>query len=149
MGFVLLSVKGGHLGVKVSSGSSALNHRIVKLLVTPVADSSLVSGNSCYTTVGYLLVCTMYSVYWYCVRINGLGSDSETPKLDFLGSKLFKSSVVVHACWSRHLEEECVVLLESGDLFLFNLDFCSRTPSLDTRFKGKKLRVLWNDLIVP
>ncbi|GJN30834.1 hypothetical protein PR202_gb19172 [Eleusine coracana subsp. coracana] len=34
-------------------------------------------------------------------------------------------AAVVHACWSRHLPSECIVLLENGELCWFNLDSCN------------------------
>ncbi|CAL5394851.1 unnamed protein product [Camellia sinensis] len=150
----MLSVKNSNLILKthdsggIFTSKNKLNHQILRLLVSPVANESW-SGSGInnssvsvsVTTIGYLLACTMYGVHWFSVRIRGcLGSeDFERPCLDFMGSKLFKSCCVVHACWSHHLPEECVVLLESGELFLFDLDSCSK----NARFTGKKLRVSW------
>lgn len=145
MGFVLLSVEGGQIGVKFSGACNGLNHRILKLLVQKVDDDSSMASSG--DDFGFLLICTMYSVCWYAVRLNRLGSDSDTPKLEFLGSKSFRTCAVVHACWSPHLQEECVVLLESGELFLFDLDSCFGRESLIKNFKGKNLRVLWDDLV--
>ncbi|KAL1822817.1 hypothetical protein ACET3Z_009595 [Daucus carota] len=136
VGFVLLSVEGGQVVVKYSGASSGLNHRISRLLVQKVKDCE--SGD-----FGFLLICTMYSVSWYVVR---LGLDSDTPKLEFLGTRCFKSCAVVHACWSPHLPEECVVLLESGKLFLFDLESCCiGSDSLINKLKRKTLKVLWDD----
>ncbi|CAK9166786.1 unnamed protein product [Ilex paraguariensis] len=157
VGFVILSVKDTQLDVRALGDSgdvfvaeTKLNQRILRLLVNPVADfdflcSSL--GKSCFITIGYLLACTMYSVFWFRVRIKKTDSDLERVVVDFLGSKLFKTCAVVHACWSPHLPEECVVLLESGELFLFDLDSCCKTRGLIKRFLGKKLRILWSDFI--
>ncbi|GMP55195.1 hypothetical protein CsSME_00020082 [Camellia sinensis var. sinensis] len=156
VGFLMLSVKNSNLILKthdsggIFTSKNKLNHQILRLLVSPVANeswsgsgnnNSSVSVSVSVTTIGYLLACTMYGVHWFSVRIRGcLGSeDFERPCLDFMGSKLFKSCCVVHACWSHHLPEECVVLLESGELFLFDLDSCSK----NARFTGKKLRVSW------
>nr|POE61638.1 putative galacturonosyltransferase 4 [Quercus suber] len=64
-----------------------------------------------------------------------------------LGSKVFKTSSVVYACWSPHIPEESVVLLESGALFLFDLESCfrrSRTSNSNARFRGTKLPVSWD-----
>ncbi|KAK2984477.1 hypothetical protein RJ640_004267 [Escallonia rubra] len=155
VGFVLLSVKDSHLDVGLPRGrdgffsaDNALNHQILRLLVNPIDDSPCHSGDSSLTTFGYLLACTMYSVFWYSVGIQGVGSGLERPQLDFLGSKLFKTSEVVHACWSPHLPEESVVLLGTGELFLFDLASCSRPGSLVSKVRGKKLRVVWGDSTV-
>ncbi|XP_059633280.1 uncharacterized protein LOC132276046 [Cornus florida] len=152
IGFLLLSVQDRKLnargdGGKIFTAKTNFNHRIVRLSINPVADWCSSSGKLCYTTVGYLLAYTMYSVHWFRVRIRGLGTDSERPVLDTVGSKLFKSSSVAHACWSPHLCEESVVLLENGDLFLFDLDSCSKTQGLSAKFIGKRLRVRWDDSI--
>ncbi|KAA8537701.1 hypothetical protein F0562_027309 [Nyssa sinensis] len=106
---------------------------------------SIKDCNFGFTTVGYLLACTMYSIRWFSIGINGVGSDLERPVINMLGSKLFKSCSIVHACWSPHLPEESVVLLESGELFSFDLEFRSRTQSSNARFTGRRLRVSWND----
>ncbi|KAK1392831.1 hypothetical protein POM88_011887 [Heracleum sosnowskyi] len=137
VGFVLLAVEGGRIGVKFSGAGIGLNFRISRILVQKVDDC--LSGD-----FGFLLVCTMYSVYWYVVR---LGLNSDKPKLNFLGSKCFRSSAVVHACWSPHIPEECVVLLENGKLFLFDLESCYGSVSLINVFKGKYLRVRWDDYL--
>uniref|UniRef100_A0A5B6YJP0 Uncharacterized protein n=1 Tax=Davidia involucrata TaxID=16924 RepID=A0A5B6YJP0_DAVIN len=150
VGFVVLSIKDSKLKVRGGGGEiftakNKLNNRILKLLVNPIADSSSSSDNFCFTTVGYLLATTMYSIHWFSIGIKGLGSDSERPVINMLGSKLFKSCSIVHACWSPHLPEESVVLLESGELFLFDLEFHSRTQSSNARFIGRRLGVSWND----
>ncbi|KAL6964600.1 hypothetical protein U1Q18_035650 [Sarracenia purpurea var. burkii] len=156
VGFIVLSVgdsrlsigKGGVDGDGVFTAMYRLNNQILRLLVNPVANSCSESANSSAsftTTVGYLMACTMYAVHWFRVRIRGLGSDSERPLLDFLGSKLFKSCSVAHACWSPHLPEESIVLLDSGELFLFDLDSCSKNRSSNRKFSGKRLRVSWKD----
>ncbi|KAM7493597.1 hypothetical protein LguiB_028206 [Lonicera macranthoides] len=147
IGFLLLSMRNSTLaahgyGGEVFTAKHEVKHRIVRLLVNPISDSSSSSDNSCCTTVGYLLAWTLYSCHWFRVKISGVGSDSglERPELDFIGSKLFKSSAIIHACWSPHLPEESVVLLESGELFLFDLDSCS----VSSRFKGRKMKVMWD-----
>ena len=53
----------------------------------------------------------------------------------------------MHACWSPHIPEESVVLLESGALFLFDLESCfrtSRTSNSNAHFGGTKLPVSWD-----
>lgn len=62
-----------------------------------------------------------------------------------LGSKVFKSCSVVWACWSPHLLEESVVLLESGELFLFDLESCLKAGAPNACFRGTRLRVPWDD----
>ncbi|KAF3959188.1 hypothetical protein CMV_015977 [Castanea mollissima] len=52
----------------------------------------------------------------------------------------------MYACWSPHIPEESVVLLESGVLFLFDLESClrtSRTSNSNAHFRGTKLPVSW------
>ncbi|KAJ0079315.1 hypothetical protein Patl1_24519 [Pistacia atlantica] len=117
------------------------NHRICKILVNPVGDVSDFKGNA-LVSVGYLLAFTMYSVHWFSVKVSRV---SEKPVVSYLGFKLFKSCAVVGACWSPHLPEESVILLQSGVLFLFDLDDCVRTSKTNTYLKGKRLRVSWNE----
>ena len=53
----------------------------------------------------------------------------------------------MYACWSPHIPEESVVLLESGALFLFDLESCfrrCRTSNSKARFRGTKLLVSWD-----
>lgn len=138
VGFVLLSVEGGRIGVKFSGAGNGLNYRISRMLVQKIDDSP--SGD-----FGFVLVCTMHYVYWYAVR---LGLNADTPKLQLLGAKRFRSSAVVHACWSPHIPEECVVLLENGKLFLFDLEsFCFGSETLIDVFKGNNLIVEWDDYL--
>ena len=88
------------------------------------------------TVVGYLLASTLCSVHWFVVQeIHNFG---KFPRVSCLGSKVFKTSSVVYACWSPHIPEESVVLLESGALFLFDLESCfrtSRTSNSNARFR--------------
>lgn len=120
----------------VFTSNIKFDHRIVQLSACPVSDSSS-SAN-----VGFLLACNLYAVHWFAVRIMGHGSDSEKPGLVYLGSKLFKSCAVVHACWNPHMLEECVVLLEGGELFLFDMNF----PCMNGRFRGKRISVSWDEV---
>ncbi|KAJ1298033.1 hypothetical protein BS78_01G423000 [Paspalum vaginatum] len=66
---------------------------------------------------GFLLAVTMYSLNWFRVESQRSGALSLTP-----AAKQRFDSAIVHACWSRHLPSESVVLLESGELCWFNLD---------------------------
>ena len=111
-----------------------LKHRIVQILATPIGYSF--SGNS--DSVGLVLACTMYAVHWFSVKIDKVDSK---PGLIYLGSKVFKSCAVVSACWSPHLSEECLILLQSGKLFLFDLDYCCS----NSNFKGNRLKIMWDN----
>ncbi|XP_015164980.1 uncharacterized protein [Solanum tuberosum] len=125
-----------------------LNFRILRLLVNPVSEIDD-SCSSSYITFGYLLVCTLYSVHWYSVKIGVKGD--ENVMLDYVGSadrNLFKGGTVSHACWSPHLREECVVMLKNGDLFLFDMGSCGKSQAFCASdvLQGKKLQVLWDKL---
>ncbi|XP_052621964.1 uncharacterized protein LOC111893160 [Lactuca sativa] len=153
IGYVMLSVKnsqlkvrGDHGGTEAFTTKSALNHRIVKISVSPLVDCDCNPGDS--TTIGYLLVSTMYSVHYYDIRITMENSGKVTPLLKLVADNLFKRSVVVHACWSPHLPEESLVLLDNGDLFLFDLDSFSRPSLPSPRLKGEKVKVSWDESIV-
>lgn len=90
-------------------------HRI-KQLVTTANESSWPSQLE-DNPEGFLLAVTMYSLNWFRVESQDLGTSVLVPI-----AKQQVDSVIVHACWSRHLPSECVVLLESGELCWFNLD---------------------------
>jgi hypothetical protein len=59
----------------------------------------------------------MYSVNWFKVE----SQNTDSPALVPLAKQGF-DAVVVHACWSKHLPSECIVLLENGELCWFDLD---------------------------
>ncbi|KAK0577790.1 hypothetical protein LWI29_000128 [Acer saccharum] len=147
LGFLLFSFKDSGFTVltdendEIFMAKDRFKHRICKILVNPVAEISGFKDNS-LVTIGYLLACTMYSIHWFSVKVNKVG---EKPTLSYLGCKLFKSNSIVSACWSPHLVEESVVLLQSGTLFMFDLDSCVKTKKSNVYFKGKRLRVLWDD----
>ncbi|KAF8380140.1 hypothetical protein HHK36_027623 [Tetracentron sinense] len=150
VGFIVLSAKESNLEARVDKDGSVFTtqfgfySRILKLFVNSVAAAGLgfsaSTGNS--VTVGLLLACTLYSVHWFSVEIRECSSNLEEPVLFHLGTKKFKSCSVVHACWSPHLAEESVVLLESGELFLFDLVSCSGAGKL----KGTRIGVSWDGL---
>ncbi|OVA18929.1 hypothetical protein BVC80_8935g30 [Macleaya cordata] len=152
VGFVKLALKNPKPEITVDKGGNiftaetGFNFRILKIMVTSVAAAGsgfpLVSGHS--ITAGFLLACTLYSVHWFRVDIGILGSDFEKPVLVHLGTKDFKSSVL-HACWSPHLLEESVVLLENGELFLFDLSSCSKDDKLPMKLKGTRIKVSWEN----
>lgn len=131
-----------------------LNHPIISIWVSPVACDSSSSLRRClggnFDSFGYLMACTMYSVHWFSVGFKrfGLHSHSRRPGLKYLGAKVFNSAVV-HACWSPHIPEESVVLLESGELVLFDLDSYWKPDLQCAKMSGRKLRVPWDNLSLP
>ncbi|KAJ1385538.1 hypothetical protein SESBI_41603 [Sesbania bispinosa] len=147
VGFFMLHVKDSELHIQLDNNgdifraSSGSAHRILRISVNQVTDFGLgasdLSGNS-FPVIGYLLASTLYSVYWFVVKHNSILG---RPSVFYLGGKVFKTCPVVHACWSPHILEESLVLLESGELFLFDME--SRSSS--ATFKGTSLRVPWND----
>ncbi|TKY52670.1 taf1c protein [Spatholobus suberectus] len=138
LGFFMLALKDARLHVHLDAdgdvfrASTASAHRILSISVNPVADFGL-SDDPCHV-IGYVLASTLYSVHWFAVRHNSI---LERPSVFYLGGKTFKTCPVAHACWSPHILEESLVLLESGQLFLFDLE--------SHGFKGTRLRVPWND----
>ncbi|KAJ4834206.1 hypothetical protein Tsubulata_020560 [Turnera subulata] len=142
VGFLLLSVKGKSL---VASGdgkdevfiaSKKLGPQILRILVNPVGNSD----SCCSDVIGCLLVYTLYSVHWFCVKVTA-SKVGERPVLGYLGCKVFKTCPVVGACWSPHLAEECVVLLEDGGLVLFDLE----DYRCKVYYRGSRLKVSWDD----
>lgn len=118
---------------RASTGSA---QRILSISVNSVVDF----GVSCDSgdVIGYVLASSLYSVHWFVVKhVSDLGS----PSVVYLGEKTFKTCPVVHACWSPHILEESLVLLESGMLFLFDLECYGSGAS----FRGTRLRVPWSD----
>ncbi|KFK44934.1 hypothetical protein AALP_AA1G321900 [Arabis alpina] len=108
--------------------------RIVKILVQPIRKLGAYKCSSSSIEVGYVMAYTLYSVHWYCVKYDG-----SSPVLCYLGVKQFKSCSIVSASWSPHLPGECLVLLENGEVFLFDMNqrHCGR-------FRGCKLKVSWD-----
>ncbi|RYR73383.1 hypothetical protein Ahy_A02g007726 isoform A [Arachis hypogaea] len=121
-------------------GSSSA-HRILIISVNPVLEPPPYLGNdSSSPVIGYLLACTLYSVHWFIVKHS---STFNRPVVLHAGGKVFKTCSVVHACWSPHILEQSVVLLGSGQLFLFDLE--SYCHGSSTAFRGTRLKVSWND----
>lgn len=137
VGFSLLSVKDGILGihsprkdfVHVLEEGNDDCQRITCLLVNPVDENDFTKNNNDVSAVGLLMVCRKYSVYWYRVGIFTVAKQNGTPVcLDYVGSanaKMLMGNPVASACWSPHLTEECLVLLESGNLLLFGVNYSS------------------------
>lgn len=119
--------------------SSGSMDRIVNFSANPVTHSEMEGGNTNNSSfvIGYLFASTLYSVNWFVMKHNLI---LDVPAMCFLGRKVFKETVV-HVCWSPHILEESLVLLESGLLFLFDLESQGSSKS----FKGTRLRVPWND----
>lgn len=135
---------------KVFLAKEKLNHRILKLSVNPIVnghDNFSGSTPPYFAVIGYLMVCSMQSVYWYLVKTirEPENFQVQSALLDFVGSKSFRSSTVVHSSWNPHCIEESIVLLDTGELYLFDLSSCSRKPLHSTiRVGRKKLQVLWD-----
>ncbi|KAF7811011.1 WD repeat and FYVE domain-containing protein 3 [Senna tora] len=144
VGFLLLNVDGSDLRVQLDvngdifRAASGASYRILRISVNAVHDS----GNSS-DTFGYLFASTLYSVHWFIVKHN---SSLERPSVVYLGCKNFKTCSVAHVCWSPYIPEESLVLLENGELFLFDLKPSLEDPNSNTSFKGTRLRVSWNGL---
>lgn len=118
--------------------TNSFGYRITQLAASQAAADD---DDDC---VGFLMASTLYSIYWFRVTFVARGTNFEKPVLDFLGSKLFKTSCVAHICWNPHLPEESLVLLESGQLFLFDMNDSRSTYSI-ARFRGRKLLVSWDE----
>ncbi|KAF3606690.1 hypothetical protein DY000_02050076 [Brassica cretica] len=90
-----------------------------------------------HNELGYFMVCLLYSVHWYCVKYD---ESRGRPVLSYIGGQQFKSSLVASASWSSQLSGECLVLLENGEVFVFELNerHCSG-------FRGCKMKVSWED----
>ncbi|BAS83186.1 uncharacterized protein [Oryza sativa Japonica Group] len=99
-----------------SDGFMHPRHRIQQLATT-ASWSSWPSRSRDSSIEGFLLAATLYSVNWFKVESRGSGSPALVP-----AAKQAFDAAVVHACWSKHLQSECVVLLENGQLCWFDLD---------------------------
>ncbi|PKA62814.1 hypothetical protein AXF42_Ash019397 [Apostasia shenzhenica] len=130
IGFVLLRFKGDSLSPEVvvdvdgdifkqKEGMKHRRHRILKMSVASApAYSSSQTGDP--ITEGYLIATTLYSVNWFRIETRVSERGMERILLVPLANQGF-SSCVVDACWSPHFPEESAVLLETGELFWFNL----------------------------
>ncbi|KAF4354797.1 hypothetical protein F8388_018001 [Cannabis sativa] len=152
IGFLLLQVKDSCFNVRdngdVFMASFNLKHQILRISVNPVLDSGSefsTSRENSFGTIGYLFACTLYSIHWYVIKVKEIGSDTEVPSLTYVGSKVFKTCCIVHACWSPHLPEESIILLENGALFLFDMESALKTDGLNGNCKGSRLKVSWED----
>ena len=73
--FLLFSLKNSNLHVsacEIYVASCKFNHHVLRILVILLVDSSFelstLGGNSS-CAVGYLMVCTMYSVNWFAIKV--------------------------------------------------------------------------------
>ncbi|KAF2570152.1 hypothetical protein F2Q70_00006354 [Brassica cretica] len=80
--------------------------RVLKILVQLSSD---------LRELGYLMVCSLHSVHWYCVKYD---ESRGIPVLSYLGCQQFKSCSVASASWSSQLSGDCLVLLENGESLL-------------------------------
>ncbi|XP_073119026.1 uncharacterized protein [Henckelia pumila] len=175
VGFTLFHVKDGILSVDSKmdglfqlAEEGCENHmRITRLIVNPVdyggggddddddEDDDDVRHND---VVGFLMVCTNFSIYWYKIGISTIRKCSEfSVCLDYLGyanAKMFKGNAVVSVSWSPYLREECLVLLENGELLLFDVNYLwgKRTKllhlvSTKKRIISKKMHLSLNNKV--
>ncbi|XP_058096109.1 uncharacterized protein LOC131241325 [Magnolia sinica] len=121
-----------------------LDHRILMISAIDAATGPSMSGNS--VTEGFLLVCTLYSVHWIKVETRVSSSNHlDRPILVHLASVEFKVCVL-QACWNPHMQEESMVLLESGELRLFDLSQCLGVSRLPVKLRGTRVKVSESDL---
>ncbi|CAN8258901.1 unnamed protein product [Cochlearia groenlandica] len=137
IGFLILAAvdSGGFRVVGSEEGdvfvaTERLYSRILKIIVQPIRDLEAYDCNE----LGYVMVYSLYSIHWYCVKHD---EARERPVLCYLGAKQFKRCSISSASWSPYVTGECLVLLENGEVFVFdmNLGHC--------RFRGSKLKVSW------
>ncbi|XP_054811827.1 uncharacterized protein LOC129313025 [Prosopis cineraria] len=147
VGFLILHVEGSSLRLQLDGNgdifrvASGACYNISRILVNPIDDEG---GDDLGkpSTIGYLLASTCNSAHWFSVQYN---SSLERPSVAYMGGKFFKTCSVAHACWSSHIREESLVLLESGELFLFDLEYYMKNSSSNGNFKGTRLKVPWHD----
>ncbi|PIA38842.1 hypothetical protein AQUCO_02700203v1 [Aquilegia coerulea] len=149
VGFVRISVNGSKVVIlseilvtEEEFDSRVLRIEVSQLVVDESIEFSAESGNSSVVVVvGFLLACTLNTVHWYRVEIRDTFSE-----LVYLGSKTTKfCNPIVHACWSPHLPEESLVLLENGNLFLFDLEPRCRANKFPRKLKGTRVSFSWED----
>ncbi|KAG6537073.1 uncharacterized protein LOC122030036 [Zingiber officinale] len=133
---------------RVKEGYKHPSHRILKILVAPVAPSSystelpsVTAGNP--LVEGLLITTSMYSINWFRVetRVSDSAGERPRPLVVPLSTQGFES-VVVHVCWNPHFVAESAALLETGELCWFNLQSkrrCAVKLSLD----GDDCSVRW------
>ncbi|RZC84571.1 hypothetical protein C5167_047354 [Papaver somniferum] len=90
-------------------------------------------------TPGYFSACTTHSVHWF--RIDW--ADKQHVLVN-LGSEQFSASVI-HACWGPLVKYESLVLLDSGELIIFNCKKSPKRTSLDVEWKDSDSGTLTSD----
>ncbi|XP_038894321.1 uncharacterized protein LOC120082953 [Benincasa hispida] len=153
VGFLVVSGNASGLDVQsdydndVFSVETELNYQIFGIAVNPALGLGFDGDSS--VGIGFLLAYTMYSVEWFVVENHAIDS-SHRPRVSLvnMGSKVFKTCSVVHACWNPHLFEESVVLLEDGSLFLFDMEplLKAKNFNANANLKGIRLKVSWDGL---
>ncbi|KAK9123669.1 hypothetical protein Sjap_013271 [Stephania japonica] len=98
------------------------------------------------SNVGFLLARTLYSVHWFRVKASDdVGASAGKPALEYMGTKQF-GVCVASACWNPHLIEESLVLLENGELYLFDFVSRSKTDKFPLRLEGSRVPINWKDV---
>lgn len=108
--------------------SSSVHHPILELAV--IGRDPLISDDS---TEGFLLARTAYAVHWFRAETR-----EGFPMLSHLAAANFKKGVS-HACWNPHLPEESAVILENGELRLFDISSCAEALNCPVKLSGKSL----------
>ncbi|XP_057854235.2 uncharacterized protein LOC131064178 isoform X1 [Cryptomeria japonica] len=85
------------------------------------------------STEGFLLARTANAVHWF--RAETIEGGHTLKHMAFAKFRVGVS----HACWNPHLPEESAVILENGELRLFDICSCLETPDGPVRLKGKSL----------
>lgn len=108
--------------------SSSVHHPILELAV--IGRDPLIFDDS---TEGFLLARTAYAVHWFRAETR-----EGFPMLSHLAVANFKKGVS-HACWNPHLPEESAVILENGELRLFDISSCGEALNCPVKLSGKSL----------
>ncbi|KAK9169112.1 hypothetical protein Syun_001252 [Stephania yunnanensis] len=148
VGFVQLCMMDG-ANTRVVAESSGKEFRSSQCLGSRIIDIQVISdpdigGDDFTSNVGFLLARTLYSVHWFRVKASDVGATAEKPVLEYMGTKQF-SVCVTSACWNPHLIEESLVLLENGELYLFDFSSCLKTDKFPLRLEGTRVPISWKD----
>ncbi|KAG9440653.1 hypothetical protein H6P81_020818 [Aristolochia fimbriata] len=127
---------------KIFTVCPKLGYQIFKIVVSSEENSTTASGNC--VIEGYLVACTLYTVHWYRIESRVSCDHLEAPALVHLGFSELKTRVI-HVCWNPHLQEESMVLLETGELRLFDLNHCSRFLRHPAKLHGSRVMVPLDD----
>ncbi|XP_026426699.1 uncharacterized protein LOC113322769 [Papaver somniferum] len=92
-------------------------------------------------TLGYLSACTTHSVHWFKIDWD---RKQHQHVLVNLGSEQFSASVL-HACWGPLMNYQSLVLLDSGELILFDWGPEPERTSLDVEWKDSDSGTLTSD----